>query len=496
MDTYLGRPVFPFRINHAKAWSGSIVYDADLRQVGGGAAVPMGMRQHAAQRRDLDVVAGSLREIEEWFSTVRGQARGWWLPLHSQSMRVLSAQTAQSFLAQGTALADRWGQNPCVYLALTDAAGNQHLRHVESVMQSGSHSLVTLDPEEGDLAAPPVSASPLLYVRMASDSLEDIQRMNYDTFTFSFTVLELPDEYATLDDPETPVFLYQIGYVLGARSNWTRWTSWGMQVQGTDGTQWIPAPIEHGDISNDAEGDESSLRCLPWDDCPLADLFPRAEGLPLHVKIYRALWDWGTLRETGTRVLLFDGEVRKPEDADWELKASLQSGVDLFARQVPVKERSRTCRHRFCDVGCKLLRADFNVSATVLNTVNGSLYYLNVQASQAVADGWLDFGIVVSDDYHTGTPSKRWEFRAIQGVTALGANQYRIQIRTPFRWLHAGDSCHLYHGCALTTEACAGHTTAAGVAVPTNVINFDAEALAPLKNPQTQVSTTASAAKK
>ncbi len=133
METYLGRPVFLLRINHAKAWSGSVVFDADVRQVGGGAAIPVGTRQHAAQRRDLDAVAGSLREIEEWFAAVRGQACGFWLPLHSQSMRVLSAPSAQSFLAAGTALADRWGQNPCVYLALTDSGGNQHLRHVESV---------------------------------------------------------------------------------------------------------------------------------------------------------------------------------------------------------------------------------------------------------------------------------------------------------------------------------------------------------------------------
>jgi len=496
MQTYLGRSVFPFTVNHAQAWSGSSVYDADVRQVGGGAAVPVGMRQHAAQRLDVDAVADSLSAIEEWFYAVRGQACGFWLPLHRQSMKVFSGASEQSFLCAGTALAARWGANPAQYLMLTDAASNAHLRHVESVVQSGSNSLVTLDADEGDLEADPKSASPLLYVRLASDDLDDISRLNYNTFTFGLTVLELPFEYDTLDDPETPIFLYDLGYVLGTQENWQRFTSWGVQVDGVDGKQWTPAPIEHGDISEDAEGAETSIKVIPWPDCPLEDMFPRAEGLSLHIRIWRALWDWDTLTETGTRKKLFDGEVRKPESSDWEIKASCQSGVDLFARQVPTKQLSRTCRAHFCDAICTLNRADFFVPVEVINSTSGALYYIDVQATQAVADGWLDYGLVVSYDYHTSTPSRYWEYRPIQDVTALGGNQYRVQIRTPFRWLKAGDACFLYRGCALTTTACASHVTAAGAAVSSNVANFAAEDKAPLKNPQTAISTTVQASKK
>jgi hypothetical protein len=270
-----------------------------------------------------------------------------------------------------------------------------------------------------------------------------------------------------------------------------------VQVDGVDGKQWTPAPIEHGAISEDAEGAETSLKVIPWPECPLEDMFPRAEGLPLHVRIWRALWDWDTLAETGTRIRLFDGEVRKPESSDWEIKASCQSGVDLFARPVPTKPMSRTCRAVFCDATCGMSRAEFTISAEVSRTSNAALYYIEVQAATSLPSSeWLSHGLIVSADYHTATPSKYWEWRPIQGVSDLGSGHYRIQIRTPFRHLKTGDTCHLYRGCAMTTAACSSHITRTGAAAASNKVNLDGEPLAPLKNPQTQISVTVNASKK
>lgn len=490
MDYYKDRPVFPFEFDHSDLWSGQLDYDADVRQIGGGSGHAASNQLWTFRRRDLNAYASSLSDIEEFFASVRGSAVGFWLPHTALRLRVVAGVDVLSFTCAGTDLANRWGQDPCEVILLHDPDGNAYIREVESVVTSGSNSLVTLVADEGDLPEIPTSswaASLLLYVCLASDDLE-IQRDNYTSFSFACSVIELPFEYATAAPDAAVIYLYEIGYTLGTTEAMERFTNWGVNVEDDDYT-WISAPIEHGDIKDDSLGSETDLTCLPWDGCPLVNLFPFHEGLPLQVRIYETGWDFATKAESGTRQLLFSGEIRNPQSDGVEISAACQGGVDLYARPVPPRVTSRTCKTNFCSAACGLDIDDFCIEASVVGVLNDSYYYIDVLLSQALpAVDWLALGYIGSEDYHDSIPSKEWEWRPIQEVTDLGDNAYRLRLRRPFRWLADGDTCWVYKNCARTESACKAQMKKDGSTV-NNIYNYQGFPLTPLKNPQSNTST-------
>jgi hypothetical protein len=492
MDSYLDRPVFPFRVNAMDPLSGSMVLDPEVKQYGGAEAQATSLKTHMSRSHDLSCVATSVESIASFFTTVRGAGIGFWLPLRSQCMTLVSGLSTTTFLCAGTALAARWGQSPQVYVAVY-APGAVFYRKVTSVAASGANSLVTVDSALPATLTAGWSVSLLLFVRLSSDEIGEIERKRYDFFTFTCSVVELPFEYGAAESPTAVIELYALGYSLGTVENWQYYTNWGVDVLGVDGTTFASVPISRGDITEDAEGSTCEVKTKPWTDCPFLDLFPISHGLPLRVKIWRSFWDWTNKCETGTRQLLFDGEARTPT-GDTELTVPCQSGVDLYNRPI-LPRKSRECRARFCDKVCGLDNSLFTVSATVLTQATTNRYFVTVQAVQALPSDWLKFGVIGSVDYHNCTPSKYWEYRAIQAVADLGSHQYKIQVVSPFRNLSNGDGCFLYRGCEGTTEACKAQVRADGTTI-NNIINHAGEAQCPIENPQTVTNASSSSSKK
>jgi hypothetical protein len=492
-------------------WKGSLDYDADVHQYGGAADVALGRQSHRQRKIEFEAISYSLEATENWFSLVRGRAVGFWLPLVNQQMTILSGLDATSFICKGSALAIRWGRDPDIYLWIVAPGRVAYPRRVASIIAaSGGNSLVSLDvaetaegaeedPDTIPLPSTPTSkwhASLLPYVRLASDEIEVKPSALY-AFKVSATALELPFEYGKADASTSICHLYALGYSLGTVEAWQRFTSWGTTVIGTDGTAWASAPIEHGDISEDGEGAETSIDCTMWDDCPIADLYPRAEGLPLRIQIYTTKWDWTTKAEAAdSRELAFDGEVRIPAAKGLELSASCQAGADIYDRAVPLMRKSRTCGATFCDARCTLSKAKFVIPATLFATTNASLYYIDVTPKAALpSTDWLNLGFVGSSDFHAGVPSKYWEWRPIQGMTDLGDGTLRLQIRTPFYRLSSGDLIWLYHACSKTLAACSAQVQADGTAVD-NHLNMRAEPFTEIKSPQTDTSSVSNQSKK
>jgi hypothetical protein len=493
MDTYLDRPVFPFQINHASAWKGSFQFDVDEVQLGGGASNAIGIQSYRIRRLDLNARSSSLAEIETFFKYVRGRAVGFWLPLVKRSMTVLSGTDGSTFTCKGTDLAVRWGRDPAQHLWLKKAGGTGYPCKVASVVASRGNSIVTLDSALDAVPDRTWSASLLLYVRLASDDL-DVKRVRYDTFTFSPTVIELPFEYSSAESPTNVIYLYAFGYSLGAVSNWTHWTNWGVRVAGTDGTSWTPAPIQHGDVQDDSEGSTTTIKCLAWNDCPVCDLFPRWRGPATAHQDMGSEVGLGCVGGTGTRQLLSMARCAAERRGNRDQREL--SGRSRPLQPEPADQGEVAHLHR--DLLRRRLRLSaetFSVASTVVGLTNSTRYYVDVQVGQALPDDWLLFGFVASADYHDGVPSKYWEWRPIQAVTDLGSNQYRLQLRTPFRHVEQGDTLYLYHGCAKTSAACKEQTKLDGTTV-NNFYNFQGQPLTPLKNPQTNVSVTVVASKK
>ena len=535
MDTFLDRPVFPFFIDHGEGWSGNLNYDADVRKVGT-MEIPVGQKLHRRKKFDLACLADSLDSIEEFFETVKGQAIGFWLPLHAQTAIINGVKKkgiltldgepltlggeaitlgggGHNLTADGTAYAERWQTQysdlsvkqidssttyPLLCLVIFGPDGNVYYRTVTNVVAYNGNSLISLDETQDALPYDlegQWAMSPLLFVRLASDELEDIERLNYETFTFGCTVLEQPHEYGATESPTAIIHLFRIGYVLGNSSNWTRVTDWSVDVTGTDGTTWSPAPIQVGDITDDADGSSCEVKALPWTDCPFADMFPSAYGLPMHILIYRASWDWSTMAETGTRQLLFDGIVQSPQDDDLMLTVSCVSGVDAYKRVFPNKPKSRTCTAAFCDARCGLSISDFCVSATVLSTGLSAAVgqtVIRVKTASTVPYAWLSYGFIASGDYYNSVPSKYWEWRPILdyfGGSYDSGTVFQLSIPTPFAHLAVGDTCYVYHGCAHSTSACKAMKKLDGTTV-SNIANYFGEPLTPIKNPQFNTSST------
>lgn len=494
--SYFGRDIFPFWINHAEPWSGSIDYDPGLDELGNVGAVALGTEELTRDIKTIQAVAENLEDLQDWITSVLAIGSGFWLPLVNASMAIVSGIDTSHFIARGSELAESWGRCPAQHLWIVSPDGVGTARRVEEVIVSGGNSLITLDvydeeeDEDATFAADRIalsevpdaswSVSRLIYCRATTNAPEITLIAGW--YQFELQVKELPFEYGATAAATTEFYLYQFGRICGGNEAWEYFTNWGSPVIGDDGI-WMPAPIEHGDVQEDSEGAQTNITVIPWAGCPLLDLYPTWEGLPLYLRIYEAYWDFDAKAETGTRQLLFDGEIRRPSPDGNRLVASAQSGADLNQRPIPAVPESRTCTCNFCSAACSLSLSDFSIRGTVLSSTSGSLYYIDVQLDQALpTDGWLDFGVIGSSDYYTSTPSKYWEVRSVQAVEALGDNQYRIQVPIEFYFLSIGDVCYVSAGCNFTPDACRSRTKANGTVVD-NHQNYQGDEEIPMSNP-------------
>lgn len=491
MADYLDRPICPWLINYAESWSTEFAYESETRQVGDGAEVGIGTQTWTIRKTDMTATAwGGPQDIEAFLDEVKGRAHGFWVALANRQADILAID-CNDILCAGTELASRWGLTPRVHVALMDETGTTHYREVTDATAAGDDTALTIGGTMPTGIGTAWTVALAQYVRMASDDITFTQR-TADSYSIEFSVVELPLEYGTAVTPTATIYLYEIGYAIGADENVQRFTSWGVNVLGTDDTVWTSRPIDHDDISEDMDGQETSLSVLTqdWTDCPILDMFPRPPGLPMIVRIYESEFDFDAFAETGTRELIFDGQVHAPSREGPEIKVKCKSGADLYTRELPRFVFSRSCQYGFCDVNCKLSRSSYEVTGTYDGaSTSGGNYYIDVTSTGLTSHGvsWLTLGRVYTADYRNSVPSRNWEHRAILGATSLGSNVYRIQVRCPFSHIATGETLYLMAGCAKSPAAC----TAFG-----NLVNFGGHPFVPLSNPQTNLDTDVSSGKK
>jgi len=495
---YLGRPVFPFTVTHSDPWSGDFVYDAVSKQVGGGATQYLGTTRWQVRKLDVTALADNVLSIETFFRLVRGRAIGFWVPLvHTAFPAIGSLSDTSTVVVLGDTIGTRWGLSPRVHLWIVDGSGNGYARAVDTAVVDGTNTVFTLT--EALPSAPDESwtVSPLPYVRFSGDELK-FAPLGGGILQLDTSLVELPFEYETAGTPAACIYLYALGYVKGTSSSWQYATSWGASVTGTDGKLFTTRPLEHGRIKRKLSGSSVTLTALSWDDSPLDDQFPVATDLPLQLRIYRATWDWTSFAETGTRTLIFSGEVRNSRRQGKQLSIKFESGAELFTRELPSKVYSRTCTTRFCGPDCTLARSNFTLAGTVqaFESDNAGFYVDVLCADLATAGGldWLALGYVGSPEHYAATPCREYESRPILGGTALGDGVYRLQVRHAFRWLEVGATCYLYAGCARTYTVCAAKITKTGVTVD-NSLNFQGHPHIPVTNPQSETTAISSGKK-
>lgn len=498
MADYLSRPLCPWSLDYSESWSLDFQYPIEDRQIGAGLEFGIGTQTWAARKMDcVATVWGGTGEIEDFFNAIRGRSLGFWLALHYATADVLAVD-GDALQCAGTELASRWGLTPRTHVLLISPDGTTYPTEATAAEASGETTMLTL-------AAMPTGAGVgwgialLLYVRLAEDSVE-FEEISLDTYKVEFSAIELPLEYETAGTPTASVYLYEVGYKLGSTENVQRFTSWGVSVLDEEGQVWTARPINHGDITDEMDGQSVSVEAnsLDWSDCPFLDLFPRAGGLPMIFRIYEAQWDWETFRATGTPELLFDGAIQKPAREGTEINAKAVSGADLFTRELPTLIFSRSCQVAFCSGPCGLSASDYSISGTYEGALSSSgNSYIDVTAPDLDALGatWLVLGRVETPDCHDGVPSRDWEYRPILGITAQGSSVYRIHVRYPFSRLTTGQTVHLMAGCAKNPTACKTRVTADGVAVD-NFSNFVGHPFVPLTPPQTNLDTEVTGGKK
>jgi hypothetical protein len=489
MATYLSRLVFPLQIDHAEPWSGSFTYNLKSRQVGAGSPEYLGEQVHHVRRIDVGVELASdlaLFELEGFLGQVRGRCTGFWLPLIHQCATYVSGIDAATIRLLGTEFASRWNQSPRLHIHIIDAAETSYYRSITAATIYDGDTLITLDTPLPSIPSEDWSVSLLLYVRQGSDAVT-VSVKSPQLMLATFPVVELPLEYEAISAEATVLYLYELGYQIAGNSAWQRYTSFGVTVYGTDNTDWANASIEHGEINEDADGAQVTIKAIAWEGCPLLDLLPWSKGLPLSIRIYETGWDWSTFEESGTRRLLFDGQVKKPNRQGREIAASCASGFDLYMRQLPTPIFSRQCQAAFCDTNCGLSRSLFEIAVTAGVQSVGTGYFIDIACPALAALGggdWLSLGSIYSVAYRDNIPSRTWESRPILGYTDLGGGNYRFQIRQPFRWLEAGSTCYIMSGCPRTKAACKSRLMVNGSTV-NNFRKFFGHPDIPLSNPET-----------
>lgn len=459
--TYLTRPVFDFAVDWSQGISRRLVYDLRTQQIGFGAEVDEQLQQYTADGFTIGVdlpTPCDINALERFFAGLFGRLQGFWLPSPAWQFDIVAAVSASQFLVKSSGMATTFADLPALHLFLRpDAALIGEAARVTAV------EAVDALTERVTLAAPLTSGVPdatwvaqrLLYVRMVNDAITlDFQAEGWAKSTIE--VLEIPEEYASVELGQRPAFAYHFWRQVGAaRRDWY-FTSFDRQLSvGSVAVQHVctPAPIGHGTITRTTAGDREALEINTWrfDGSPLAAWQPFAPQYDLYVEVWEVDLAGGQPQVATT---VFAGMIESVDPTGRSLKVAAVTRLDRLKAQLPRFYVQTSCNYLVYGVCCKASRAAFSVAAAVVSTdAAGVALVLQADGLVGKPANWFQFGDAQITDSE-GLPL----YCSIASSTPGAGNHQTIRLNAPFsRALVVGDLVTIAAGCDLqyaSTQGC------------------------------------------
>lgn len=165
-------------------------------------------------------------------------------------------------------------------------------------------------------------------------------------------------------------------------------------------------------------------------------------------------------------ITYWSGEIGSVSFSDEKAKISCRPVTDIIDHAIPRRSYSNQCSHVLFDVGCKLLKSNFDTDVTVTQI---GADYIDVTAPT------LD---TFAADYFVTGMIKRgsYDFRMILTQTDIGINQLRLGILLSIPDLVVGAILTIFAGCDHTLATCSS-------AKFSNAVNYGGFPWIPSRNP-------------
>lgn len=463
LTLYLNRPVFTAFVNWASAPLKTFTYDLRELQIAFAAPRYERLQNHTVQGYECEVAFRTEADLvawEEFSAALKGRLGGFWLPVGLAACKVASVEPAtEQFAVAGQALRDWRSDHPgCSHLCFRSPSGIEQYGQVQSVAAvADGRELVTLTGELEHAIDQTWAVSPLLYVRLASDT-EELEAVTGEFSTLRLRAVELPEEYATVEIGTQPVYLYEFRATLLNQTQVWRFTGLNQGITSL-GEVFGSFPIEHRGLrqSMRSEGDDVTIETVHDAASPLSLFVPFRVPAPLWVTIYET-----TFGDPDSRAVRFVGKVGAPRVEGIKLVSQCAAVIDALGRRFPRFLLQPRCNYalfsRECGVGNGRFTAICAIDA--LQWDDGVLQYggrhlrLNVSSPPTgdplsaemnyFADGWLETG--------SGATT---EVRLIRQHNAPVDGKMTVRLDRPLEFAEPGQQVLLRAGCDKSAATCA-----------------------------------------
>lgn len=398
MSTLFSIPVFEFEIDWHNAVSGAWSYDLREFTLGYGVEltdpvqnfVVNGWEFQATFRGDSEIAA-----IDAFMDALQGRTRPFWLPGPPAAYKILSGIDASQFIIGEQGGFQSSGLEPGDYLWFVKSGETSQAGKLDLITENGDgtetvHLAAGLSTDVDETW----QVFKLYLVRNAEDD-ENISLVAERYQTRSFRVVELPNDYADVEDglpePYQPVFIYRFTASFPTGDVEWLYTSHPEDVT-VDGDLYTAVGIEHGAINHSAKLGGQTTITGDYDAVePLAISVPLRVASEIRVEILE------TDLALGTPESIFSGLLGTVERTGRQVQATCNEWGEALDQKIPNYYIQPTCNYRVYDPStCRADKASKTVAVTVsaksARTVTIGGAGLASKPANWFARGWLDVG--------------------------------------------------------------------------------------------------------
>jgi len=443
--TYLSRPVFEFPINWAGAPAPTWLYD--LREIQKG----FGRPSYAATQSNLlqgfsfnlqPTTDAEIQTIEDFFDALFGNLTGFWLPGPQIAFEIVAGVSSTQFEITDQGLAESWQAHPSgAFVYFTKEGSSAQAAQISAVTDLGNgRERITVTGAMGTAVDATWTAHRLHYVRLASAE-EEFTALTEGTQSRAIKVVELPEEYASVETGLRPVYLYHFWIDWGASVTHWRYTSFQEDLV-SDGNTFSAANINHGALRDSLRGDREdvTIEAVFETGGPFVLFSSLPPAKRLFVEILEA--DYSALDDAE---VLFTGQVLDPDLDGRGVKAKCASLLDALGTAIPGMVVQRRCNYNWGDPRtCKVEPEDFAVTTTI-SALDG--HKVTLAGGAGVDANWYALGRL-----QTGSGTS-FEIAGILKSSDAGAG-LELWLMAPLRYAAVSQSVKIYPGCNKTTDHC------------------------------------------
>lgn len=437
MTTYLSRPVFPFELDWDSAPTRTFSYDLAPIVIGQANARFQPTANELVTGFEFEVLIEDKFALAAWdtfFDACRGKLNGFWFIGQDLEFKIASQVNGTTLRITRQRAAD--GALAGKYAIFRKSGQSDQYAKISTIARVGDQDQVTL--ESSVTVDSSWEAYRLYYCRLANDD----NTVNFEidnTARLKLRLIELTEEYISVETGQQPVFLYDLWFADGG--TW-RFTSLNQQVI-CEGNSYNAFQIGHDGHSQTIKGGENSLTIKTIYDAasPVVKLFPFQAPNPLSVRVWET-----TFGNTNVRKVVFTGIVEKVRLNGQKADLTCSTMINAMGKQFPRFFIQNRCNYAMFSTECGVFDGPWQVPALVCDV--GARNLVLMIFSDPQQNEYYCFGLL---RWRGGVNG--FEYRTIESASQSN-NLLMLTLTQPLRNCKAGDIVDIWTGCDGTAQTC------------------------------------------